>query len=173
MGKKTLIYLSLAAVAFWAHGGRANAAVSQADMNVAAKGLGFVGGLSGTQEVQVLYDPANATSRADAEAAAAALAATKGKLTLKPTLTSIGGMGSSKLAYVSEGMSAHYDAIRAMAAQRGVLTFTNDRSCVAARACAMYVSGSSGVVIEVSQSAFEATPFQLAAALKMMIREVP
>lgn len=174
MGTQSIVRVAMMAATLLVWQSPAIAAASTADIAVAVKSLGFIGGLdSGTQEVMVLYDPGNAASRADAETVANALEHAKGKLSFKPLLTSVGNIGNAPLAYISEGMGAHFGAIRSAAAAHNIFTFTHDRACVVARACAMYVSASPSVTIETSQSALAATRYEPAAALKMMIKEAP
>jgi hypothetical protein len=152
----------------------AQAAFSQADADVAARSLGFINGLGGTLNVQVIYDPENTASYADAQAAMAALSATKGgKVRFLPALTPVSSIGRGKVAYVSMGIGSHHNAVRTAAAANNMLTITHDQNCVLARACAMYISADPSVTIIVSQSALASTSYQPAAALKMMIKEMP
>ena len=154
---------------------QAQAVVVRQDLEVAARTFRFINGLPmGIVDVMVIYDPSNTTSKTDAEAAMNALAVVSTtKHSFKPVLTPVSDIGNAKIAYVAAGLSARQlGTIGNIAVSKGIFTFTKDESCVMAQQCAMYATSSPMVEIRVSQSALAAAKYELASALKMMVKEV-
>ncbi len=150
------------------------AAADAKGIQAALRTVEFFSGLAnGGQEIMVVYDPAQASARAEAEAVAAAIRnATSAKLKLTPVLTPANALGEGRILYLTQGSEAYMDAIAAHAGKHRALTITNDVRCVERGKCVMYVASNPAIEIRISRAALAASSLQMAAALKMMVKEI-
>lgn len=153
-------------------------ATGEKDLQVAARALSFVNGMpNGPVKTAVLYDPANAGSKADAEAIKAWIEANPmaGKSKLVPTLVAANdaaGLADAKAAFVAEGSDGQFAAIAAAAASGKIVTISADMDCVRGGHCAVGVASSPRVEILVSRTAAAASGASFASAFLMLIKEI-
>jgi hypothetical protein len=150
------------------------AAVTEKDVKVVAKAIGFVeGGPKGAVDVAVVTD--GGASKADADAFVALAGAITGDITLKPTIVAPGALASSnaKVAFIPAGLSGSYGDIAAASASKKIITVTTDPACVAAQKCAISIVSEPKVDITVSKAAASASGVAFGSAFSMMIKEVP
>lgn len=142
------------------------AAASEKDMQIIAKALGFIeGGPSGEVKVDVIFDPANAESVADADAVAGLLASglVSGKITLKGAKTE--SSSGAKVAYIAKGAEGKASSLA------GVITVSANPDCAISGKCVLGVSTTPKVEIHVSSSAASAVGASFGSAFRMMITE--
>ncbi|WP_417317222.1 hypothetical protein [Emcibacter sp.] len=153
------------------------AETTKTDIQVGGKAAAFVQpALSGDVPTAIVYDSSNPESKADADGIAAAIG---GGLqiknsTLKPTLvdvSNLGALSSVKVAFLTHGMGGHQSAVASAAAQSGILTISNDMSCVESDLCVVGVESSPKVSIVVSKSATQASSLSFGSAFLMMVKE--
>jgi hypothetical protein len=152
-------------------------AATDKDIQVASRTIGFIEpSLTGSVATAIVYDKNNAVSRAEAEQIRAALiaqGAVKAAM-LKPQLVDVealDGLASSKIAFVTSGLSGQQSVIFKEASRRGIVTISTDMSCVNAGRCVVGVASSPKVQIVVSRAARAATNAKFGAAFMMLITE--
>jgi hypothetical protein len=162
--------LSGAQTAAWAE-------TTDLDVKVGAKAAAFVQpSLTGEIPTAIVFDPANAASKADADAIAAAIGsglAIKGG-TLKAQLVpvnEIGSLGNVKVIFVAHGLGDHMSAVAEASRAGSILTISNDMNCVEVGLCVVGVESKPKVSIVVSKSATAAANLQFGAAFLMMVQE--
>ncbi|GER08060.1 hypothetical protein GCM10007972_10010 [Iodidimonas muriae] len=153
-------------------------ATSEKDLQVAARALSFVSNMpAGSVDTAVLYDPANAASKSDAEAIHAYLAAhpAAGKAKLAPRLVAaddLSSLSSAKVAFIAEGASAYTAAIAQTAQSSGIVTLSSDLACVQGGHCVVGIASAPRVEIFVSRAAKDAVGASFASAFLMLVSEI-
>ena len=153
------------------------AGTTQLDIKVGGKAAAFVQpALSGDVPTAIVFDPANAESKADADAIAAAIGdgLSIKNSTLKPVMVEIGNLSALsgvKVAFLTHGLGGNKAAVASAAAQNGVLTISNDMSCVESDQCVVGVESKPKVSIVVSKAASEASSLSFGSAFLMMVKE--
>ena len=156
----------------------AQADVTKKDILVASRALNFIQNKpSGTVAAAIVFDPANPASKASADAIAAIIGGglKAGKISLTAKLVSVGDLGGltgTKIAFVAEGMSAHFGAISSAATGAGIVVASTDVACVRSGQCALGVETSPKVQIYASKSAASAAGVEFLPAFLMMVKEV-
>ena len=152
-------------------------AVEKLDLSVGLKTLPLLTDkLSGTVTMAVVYDPANAASKSEADAVKAiADAGLEGPGGIKITAAlvstaELGKMAGAKLGFVTKG--ACTTAVSSASASNGVLTMTTDLDCVKAGKCVLGVVSQPSVEIYYSKSAAEAAKIGFAQAFSMLAKQV-
>lgn len=142
------------------------------DVETISKAVGFMnGGPSGTVEMAVVFDPANADSVAHADEVVALTSGgvgSKVKLTGKKVAAGSIGSVSSPVIYLTRGASAAYGAALDKAAANGGLTVSTDEACLGA-GCVLVVKTQPSIDILVSTAAAAKTGTEFASAFSMMI----
>ncbi|WP_207483754.1 YfiR/HmsC family protein [Arenibaculum pallidiluteum] len=153
--------------------------VGAKDVQVIAKTVGFTTPpLTGQVKVAVVFDAAAAASQKDAEALKGILGAglAAGAATLVPVMVPVdqveAGLDGAAIAFVTTGLSAHYDKVFAAAKAKKVLSVSTDAACVQAGRCVMGVKSEPKVEILVNKAAAEASSVAFAPAFRMMISEI-
>jgi len=155
-----------------------SAAPTKKDILVASRALNFITTKpSGTVTASIVFDPASAESKADAESLSAIIGSSLkvGKVTLSAKMVPVGSLGDmagSAIAFVAAGTSGHHDAISSTASGSGVLLASMDLACVQSQKCALGVSTSPKVEIYVSKSAASSAGVEFLPAFLMMVKEV-
>jgi len=180
MLKKTAYSFSLLAVLFLLGAPAALAdshVVTGKDIEVAVRAFGFVYGIPrDTLGIEIVYDPSSAVSRSEAEGVSKLISsggAFAGR-NVSGRLVPYGQMGSTggKVAYITHGLSAQYDALTDAARRSGMITFSTDFACVEKTGCVMAVEASPRIRIEISRTAAASAGVEFSQALKLMVREV-
>lgn len=155
------------------------AATEQKDIVVGLKSLPLLTNkLSGDIPMAVVYDPANAASKADAEAIKKIVDGgvdVPGGGKLSAALVGIGELSKlsgQKIAFVTPGLTSSYAAIGTAAAAGGVLTMTTDIDCVKAAKCVIGVVSAPAVTIYFSKAASEAAKIEFSSAFAMLAKPV-
>jgi hypothetical protein len=151
------------------------ASLSQQDLQILANALTFVhphpavGG-----EVAIVYDPANADSRKDAEAIKTAIGngLTGAGVTLTPVLVAADALAAGHFALVIVAAGANSPAVLAALRARHVLCVTGEQSAVQAGVCTMAIQSSGRVDLLVNGQAAQQTGVSFATAFRMMVREL-
>lgn len=144
------------------------------DIEVAARTFKFVDGAPyGEAILGIVSDPSIAASSSQANALASALDGGKtiSGVTFIPKVISPTEISDVDVVFVTNGMSAHHQAIGDAVSSGQLLSFSTDKTCVTARHCFMAVQSAPKVEIVISRSATEAAGLQLNQALKMMVDE--
>ncbi len=156
----------------------ANAQVTQTDMLVAGRALGFIDNLKHSSAVRVgiVYDPANAQSAQQAAELNAAMAGGLriGGMDLRPVmvpLDKLGGAGVEAF-LLTDGLGAAASAVARVSHARKIPCITFDLSQVRDGNCAMGVRSRPRVEVLVNRAAADATGMVLAAAFRIMITEI-
>jgi hypothetical protein len=144
------------------------AEVSAKDMDVIAKAIEFISnGPSGDVKVDIIYDPGNAGSVADANAAATLLGSGVSSGKLKLTGKKAESSSGAKVAYIAKGAEAKAPALNA----KGIITVSADPECARSGQCVLSVTSSPKVEIHVSSAASKSAGVEFGSAFRMMITE--
>lgn len=156
----------------------AAAEVTKKDILVASRALNFIQNKpSGAVIAAIVFDPANPASKASADAIGAIIGGglKAGKVTLTAKVVPVGdlgGLSGTKIAFVAEGMGAHFSAISGAASSSGIVVASTDVACVRGGLCALGVETSPKVQIYASKSAATAAGVEFLPAFLMMVKEV-
>lgn len=152
-------------------------ATEQKDIIVGLKALPLlINKIPGDANMAVVYDPANAASKTDADNIKKIVDAgldIPGGGKLSATLVGVGELSklsSSKIAFITPGLSSQYGAIAAAAT--GVLTITADIPCVKAGKCIIGVVTSPDVTIYYSKAAADAAKIDFSSAFTMLVKQL-
>lgn len=163
----------------WAMGASAaTAATSEKDMQIAMRAVTFWEDTpSGQAVAAIVYDPANESSKSEAEVIKGFLEAnpSAGSASLVPKLVAVGdlsGLSGASVAFVTEGLGGQHEAIFSKAAGAGVLTISSDRACVEAGKCVVSVTSKPRVEIVVNKSAADASSVAFQSAFLMLVKEI-
>jgi hypothetical protein len=154
-------------------------AADQLDLSVGLKTLPLLDNkITGATVMAIVYDPANAESKAEANTVKsiidAGLTGPGGiKISsLMVTTAELAKLSEAKLAYVTYGLKGSYDAIGAAASSNGVLTMSTDLECVKANKCILGVVSKPSVEIYYSKTAADAAKMGFAQAFAMLVKQV-
>jgi hypothetical protein len=153
----------------------ANAAVTDKDLMVAVKTFNFIEDLApGNVDLAIIYDPANGSSKADAENVKGLFGALNaGKFKLNPVLVEVGGLSAinARVAYISEGLDGKFDDIFSATSSKKIMSFSANNACVIANKCVMSASATPVITISLSKAATESSGIKFAQALRLMVKE--
>jgi hypothetical protein len=154
-----------------------SSATEQKDIVVGLKALPLLTNkITGDAAMAVIYDPANAASKSDAEGIKKIVDGgvdVPGGGKLSATLVGVGElskMSGYKIAFVTPGLSSHYGAIGSSSS--GVLTITADVDCVKAAKCIVGVVTSPDVAIYYSKPAADAAKIDFSSAFAMLVKQL-
>ncbi len=130
---------------------------------------------SGPAIAAIIFDPANAASAAEAAQIERGIGEglVVGSARLVPRrvpIAALANLRGARLAFVTQGLRAHYAEIGA--ASRGVLTITSDRDCVVAGKCVIAVSSGAKTEIVVSRAALSAAGIRFGSIFAMLAKEI-
>lgn len=154
-------------------------ATDKTDITVGLKTLPLLSNkISGAAVMAVIYDPANAASKADADSVVAAVGdgidAPGGvKVTTMLVATSeLSKLSQVKLAFIAGGLKNSFDQIAAAAASNGVLTMSTDLDCVKSGKCVLGIVSTPSVDIYFSKTAADNAKIGFASAFAMLAKQV-
>lgn len=131
---------------------------------------------SGAVVVGIVYNPAVAESKTDAEAIKAVLDSnvkSTGKVSgLMVPVSDLGKLAQVKVAFVAKGVKGHFDDVAQMAAAHNVLTMSTDMDCVRANKCVLGIISKPIVEIYFSRIASESAKIDFDPAFIMLIKKV-
>ena len=170
--KSSLMALALAFAAI-----PAAAEVTQTDMLVAGRAIGFIDNLPrGDVRVAIVYDPDVAQSSQQASEINGLMGDGMriGSRTLRPVLLPVGQVGSAGagLYFLTEGVGAKAGAVARASRQRKIPCITFDLSQVRNGNCAMGVQSQPRIEVFVNHAAADASGIVLAAVFRIMITEI-
>jgi hypothetical protein len=170
--------LSVAAVLLTLPSPRSAAAeFSSKDGQILGRTLGFVGdGMSGPTVVGIVYAPADATSRHEAELIKAVIGddMPAGRVRLRSRLVPIGEVAAVtgvQALYVTSGLAAEMDLLASAAKRLHVPTISADMACVQSGACVVGFSSEPTVQITIDRGAAERSGVRFLQAFRMLVRE--
>jgi hypothetical protein len=172
--KSGVALLSVLAFAF-----PAGAATGKSDLAVGVNTLPLlVDRITGTVTLAIVYDPANAASKQEAEGIKAMLeddftmpVDTKLVPSLVP-VDELDKMSHSRIAVITEGVSRHYDAINSAAVKGHILTMSTMLDCVRANKCALGIVSRPHADIYYSKTAAEAANIIFSPAFTMLAKPI-
>jgi len=153
------------------------AATDQADLSVGMKTLPLLTTkITGVATLAIVYDPDNPTSKEEADGIKAVLDSgfeAPGDLKLIGALVPVGNLGKmarSRIAILTGGLSAYYDAISAAAENNSILTMSTDLNCVKSNKCVLGIASKPRVEIYFSKAAADAAKISFAEAFTMLVK---
>lgn len=146
--------------------------LSDRDLQVIGRALGFVERLPAGSQIAILHTPGNAAARAEAEKVQALIGAglKAGSRTLKPKLVALGGdLSDSAAIFATAGLPSNglLDALRLSKLPCVTIHFDYMRDS----ACVMAIRSQPRVDIVVSVAAAQVSDTAFSAAFRMLIRE--
>ncbi|MDO9316693.1 MAG: hypothetical protein Q7V56_00645 [Gammaproteobacteria bacterium] len=155
----------------------AAAEVTQRDMQVTARALGFLTKpFTGDTLMGILYDPQNARSLKEAEEIQTMLGSglQSGGLTLRAQLVPLDQLGSASvdLFFLTGYLGDSADLLRASLATRKIPCVSTDIEQVRSGRCVMGIVSAPRVEILVNRKAAEETGTSFASMFRMMILEI-
>jgi hypothetical protein len=154
------------------------AATEPLDIQVGLKALPLLTTkITGEATMAVVYDPANAASKADAEGIKKTVDGgidVPGGVKLSAMLVGVGELSklsTAKIAFLTAGLASQFDAIGAAAAAAGVLTISTDVDCVKAGKCILGIVTKPSVTIYYSKPASEAAKISFSQAFTMLVKQ--
>jgi hypothetical protein len=147
------------------------------DGQILGRTLGFVGdGMTGPAVVGIVFVPANAASRQEAELIQAVIGddlpagrvSLRGRLVTIEQLADVTGIHAL---YITGGLAAETERIFAAAQRLHVPTISADIGCVQSDACVIGFSSEPTVQIVIDRSAAERTGVRFLQAFRMLVRE--
>jgi ABC-type uncharacterized transport system substrate-binding protein len=155
----------------------ARAQVTQTDMLVAGRTIGFIQNLGpGDVRVGIVYDPGVAQSAQQATEINALMGdgLRIGSLTLKPVMLPIGKLETSGIAlfFLAEGLGANSARVGRADRERKTPCITFDLSQVRNGTCAIGVRSQPRIEVIVNGAAAKASGTVLSAVFRMMITEI-
>jgi len=147
------------------------------DIQISARAVAFMAdGPTGDVPTAIVYDPANAASKAEADSIQAIMAGgiKAGKASLKPKLVgtdALGGLSGTKVAFVTGGIGNQHQAIFSEASAQKILTVSTDMGCVDSGKCIVGIASKPKVEIIISKAARDATGIGFKSAFLMMVKE--
>ena len=156
----------------------ANAQITQTNLLVAGRALGFIDALKHNSAVRVgiVYDPAVAQSAQQAAEFNAQLAGGLliGGLNLRPVMVPLDRLdGDGVDAFLlTEGLGAEASRVARVGRARKIPCITFDLAQVRKGNCAMGVRSQPKIEVFVNRAAADATGMELAAVFRMMITEI-
>lgn len=156
----------------------ANAQVTETDLLIAGRALGFIDSLRHNSDVHVgiVYDPAIARSMQQATTfnSATANGLRIGSLVLKPVMVPIASLGSGRVEafFLTDGLGTEAAKVARASRTRKIPCITFDIAQVRNGNCAMGVRSRPKVEVFVNRAAATATGLDLATVFRMMITEI-
>jgi hypothetical protein len=155
----------------------ASAEVTQTDMLVAGRAIGFIDNLKhGDVRVGIVYDPGIAQSSQQAAELSTLLnnGLRIGSLTLKPVMLPAGKPDNAgiDLFFLTEGAGSTAARVRRVSRERKIPCITFDLNQVRNANCAMGVRSQPRIEVFVNRAAAEASGIELASVFRMMITEI-
>jgi len=155
----------------------AHAQVTQTDMLVAGRTIGFIQNLGpGEVRVGIVYDPGVAQSTQQATEISALMGdgLRIGSLTLKPVMLPVGKLETTGIAlfFLTEGLSANAAKVSRADRERKIPCITFDLSQVRNGTCAIGVRSQPRIEVIVNRAAAGASGTVLSAVFRMMITEI-
>ena len=154
------------------------AKVTEKDLQVVFRALGFMkSSPGGTLKAAIVHDPGNSASQSEAKQLKSLLKggySAKG-ITLEPVMVKAGNAGdiaNTDLAFVTTGISGHYDRIKDIGRSNGIFIVSTDKSCVQAGACTMFVQSTPSVQITVNGETADKAGIAFSSAFGMMVDEI-
>ncbi len=153
----------------------AQAAISESDLQIAARALSFMANPpTGTVRVGIVFDPSNPQSAADAPQLRQLMAngLRVGNLTLQPVPVPISDASSAQVGFffLTEGAGAAA-RLGDIAKAKQVACITVDLAQVRAGACAIGVRSAPRIEILVNQAAAQGSGVTFSTAFRMLITE--
>ena len=155
------------------------AATDQADLTVGIKTLPLlVDRITGTTTMAIIYDPANPASKSEADEIKSIVdkgLEAPGELKLVSKLVPVdelAALSGSKIAILTSGLSAHYDAIGKTASANAVLTMSTDLGCVQANKCILGIVSKPHVEIYYSKVAAEAAHINFGQVFALLVKQI-
>jgi hypothetical protein len=134
--------------------------------------------IEGSANVAIIFDPASSASKQDAIGIKAIFDSgfeVSGNLELNSMLVPVnelGKMAGTRIAVLTEGLSANYDAISAAASAGGILTMSTDLGCVQSHKCVLGMVSSPHVVIYYSKVAADAARITFGEVFTMLVKRI-
>jgi hypothetical protein len=155
-------------------------ATDQLDLKVGLKVLPLLTNkITGAATAAIVYDPANADSKAEADSIKAIIDGgieAPGGIKLTSLLVGVGELGKlsgAKIAFLAQGISsANLDAVNKAASDAGVLTMSTDLDYVKANKCVLGVVSKPSVQIYYSKAAADAGKIGFAQAFTMLVTQI-
>lgn len=178
---KTLHFLPAAAIVALSLSHAAPAmATDQLDVSVGLKTLPLLTNkITGQATMAIVFDPANAASKADADAVKALLDAgidAPGGVKLTGQLVGVGELAklsAAKIVVVAAGVGkGSYDAIATAVAAAGALSISTDLDCAKAGKCVLGIVSKPNVEIYFSKAAADAAHVGFAPAFTMLAKPI-
>jgi hypothetical protein len=151
-------------------------AADQLDLKVGLKTLPLlVNKLSGSALMAVVYDPAIAASKAEADTVVAFVGAgieAAGGITVTAKAVPVGDLakqGEAKLVFVTSGLSKSWDALQGSAS--GMLSMSTDLDCVKANRCVLGIVSQPSVSIYYSKAAADTQKIAFSDAFAMLSKK--
>jgi len=155
------------------------ATTDQVDLSVGMKTLPLLTNkIQGSATVAIVFDPSEPASKEEALGIKGILEGeftAPGDLKLSGLLVPVnelGKMAGSKIAVLTSGLNAHYDAIGSAAATGDVLTMSTDLGCVEANKCVLGIVSKPHVQIYFSQSAADSLHLGFSSAFLMLVHKI-
>ncbi len=153
-------------------------ATEQSDIDASLKALPLlINKISGDATMAIVYDPADATSKNDAQAIQSIVQAGVqipggGKLsTILVGINELGKLSRAKIAFLTPGITSHYDDINTATSAASILTFSTDIDCVKAAKCIIGVVTKPSVIIYYSKPAAEAAKIEFSQNFSMLVKQ--
>lgn len=155
-------------------------ATDKTDLTIAVKTLAqLTSKIKGAAVMAIVYDPANAESRAEAESAKAIIEAgidAPDGLKITPKLVSFTEVsrlkGEAKLAFLTRGLHASIDAIYSTLAAAGILTLTTTVDYVKANKCILGIVSKPDIEIFYSKAAADSTRISFSDSFTMLVSQI-
>lgn len=168
--------IALAALLALVAGG-AWAQVTETDLLVAARAIGFIDNLRpGPLSVGIVYAAGNAQSEQQAHELASLMGEGRriGSFTLKPVPISIDTLNATRvdLYFLTQGIGAQATKVANVSHARKIPCITYDLAQVRAGTCTIGVRTQPRIEVLVNRAAAEASGTDLAAVFRMMITEI-
>lgn len=155
------------------------AVTDKADITVGMKTLPLLTTkITGTVTLAIVFDPANAESKTEAQEIKAVLDGNfqaSGDIKLVGLLLPVqelGNISHHKIAIITGGLSKYYDAIGAATANTGILTMSTDLDCVRANKCILGIVSKPTVDIYYSRSAADSAKTGFSQAFTMLVKQI-
>lgn len=155
------------------------AVTTEADISVGMKTLPLLTSkIEGSATVAIIFDPADASSKDEAASINAILGrgfVAPGDLKLTRRLVPVNDLPrieGSKIALLTSGLSAHYDAIGSVAANNGILTMSTDLGCVKANKCVLGIVSKPHVEIYYSKVAADAAKISFEQVFTLLSKQI-
>jgi hypothetical protein len=155
------------------------AVTDKADLLVGVKTLPLLNSkIMGTATLAILFDPANPSSQQEALSIKTILEGkfeTPGDLKLLGILVptnDLNKMAGSRIAILTNGLSAHYTAISNAAASSGILTMSTDLGCVRANKCVLGIVSKPHVEIYYSRAAASSAKVSFGQVFTMLVKQI-